>query len=57
MFLTIFNSSVDYNFSFSHSFKFYPNFHANLVISECILTRYTELVIEYLESLFPPEFC
>ena len=43
-FLTIFNSSVDYNFVFSHSFKFYVNFHDNLVISECILTLYTEFI-------------
>ena len=40
-FLTIFNSSVDYNFVFSHSFKFYANFDDNLVIPECILTLYT----------------
>ena len=31
-FVTIFNSSVDYNFVFSHSFKFYANFDDNLVI-------------------------
>ena len=43
-FLTIFNSSVDYNFVFSHSFKFYANFDDNLVIPECILTLYTELI-------------
>ena len=41
---TIFNSSVDYNFVFSHSFKFYANFDDNLVIPECILTLYTELI-------------
>ena len=42
-FLTIFNSSVDYDFIFSHSF----NFHANCddKIPECILTLYTELII------------
>ena len=43
-FLTIFNSSVDYNFVFSHSFNFYANFDVNLVIPECILTLYTELI-------------
>ena len=36
-FLTIFNSSVDYNFVFSDSFKFYANFDDNLVIPECTL--------------------
>ena len=40
-FFTIFNSSVDYNFVFSHSFKFYANFDDNLVIPEYILTLYT----------------
>ena len=44
-FLTIFNSSVDYNFVFSHSFKFYANFDDNLVIPEYTLTLYTELII------------
>ena len=43
-FLTIFNSYVDYNFVFNHSFKFYANFDDNLVIPECILTLYTELI-------------
>ena len=43
-FLTIFKSYVDYNFVFSHSFKFYANFDDNLVIPECILTLYTELI-------------
>ena len=42
-FLTIFNSSVDYNFVFSHSFIFYAN--DNLVISECILTIYLSLLL------------
>ena len=35
--LTIFNGSVDYNFVFSDSFKFYANFDDNLVIPECTL--------------------
>ena len=43
-FFTIFNSSVDYNFVFSRIFKFYANFDDNLVIPECILTLYTELI-------------
>ena len=43
-FLTIFNSSVDYNFVFSHSFKFYATFDDNFVIPECILTLYTDLI-------------
>ena len=43
-FLTIFNSSVDYNFVCSHSFKFCANFDDNPVIPECILTLYTELI-------------
>ena len=43
-FLTIFNSSVDYNFVFSHSFNFYANFDDNLGIPECILTLSTELI-------------
>ena len=43
-FLTIFNSSVDYNFVFGHSFKFYAAYEDNLVIPECILTLYTELI-------------
>ena len=43
-FLTIFNSSVDYNFVFSHSFNFNANCDDNLVIPECILTLYTELI-------------
>ena len=44
-FLTIFKSYVDYNFVFSHSFKFYANFDDNFVTPECILTLYTELII------------
>ena len=43
-FLTIFSRSVDYNFIFSHSFKFYADFDDNLVIPECILTLYTDLI-------------
>ena len=43
-FLNIFNTSVDYNFAFSHSFKFYAKFDDNLVIPECMLTLYTELI-------------
>ena len=31
-FSTIFNSSVDYNFIFGHSFQLYANFDDNLVI-------------------------
>ena len=42
--LTIFNSSVDYNFVFSHRFKFSANSDDNLVIRECILELYTELI-------------
>ena len=42
--LTIFNSFVDYNFAFSYSFKFYATCGENPVITECILTRYTELI-------------
>ena len=41
-FLTIFNSSVDYNFVFSHSFNLNANYNNSLVITECILTLYTE---------------
>ena len=44
-FLTIFNSSFDYNFDFSHSFNFNATRDDNLVIPECILTLYTELII------------
>ena len=44
-FLTIFNSSFEYNFNFSHSFKFNATCDDNLVIPECILTLYTELII------------
>ena len=43
-FLTIFNSYVDYNFIFSHSFNFNATCDDNLVIPECILTLYTELI-------------
>ena len=43
-FLTIFNNSVDVNFVFSHSYKFYANFDGNVVIPECILTLYTDLI-------------
>ena len=43
-FLTIFNSTVDYNFIFSHSFNFNATCDHNLVIPECILTLYTELI-------------
>ena len=43
--LTIFNSFFDYNFNFSHSFNFNAIFDENLVIPECILTVYTELII------------
>ena len=32
--LTIFNSSVDYNFVFNHSFKFYATFDDNLVLPD-----------------------
>ena len=57
-FLTIFNSSVDYNFVFSHSFKFYANFDDNLVIPECILMLYTELatVLLKLRNVFFDNF-
>ena len=44
-FLTIFNSSVDYNFIFSHSFNFNAACDDILVIPECISTLYTELII------------
>ena len=44
-FLTIFNNSFDYNFNFSHSFNFNATCDDNLVIPECILTFYTELII------------
>ena len=43
-FLTIFNSAVDYNFVFSHRFKFYATFDDNLVTPECILTLYTVII-------------
>ena len=43
-FLTIFNSSVDYNFIFIHSFNFNVTCDDNLVISECILKLYTEFI-------------
>ena len=42
--LTIFNSSVDYNFTFSHSFNFNATCDDSLVIPECILTLYAELI-------------
>ena len=44
-FLTIFNSSFDYNFNFSHTFNFNAICDDKLVIPECILTIYTELII------------
>ena len=44
-FLTMFNSSFDYNFNFSDSFNFNATCDDNLVIPECILTLYTELII------------
>ena len=44
-FLTIFNSSFEYNFNFSHNFNFNATCDDNLVIPECILTLYTELII------------
>ena len=44
-FLTIFSSSVDYNFVFSHGFNFNATCDDSLVIPECILTFYTELII------------
>ena len=37
-FLTIFNSSVDYNFTFNHSFKFNATCADNLVIPESFNT-------------------
>ena len=43
-FLTIFNTSVAYNF-FSHSLNFNATCDDNLVIPECISTLYTELII------------
>ena len=42
-FLTIFNSSVDYNFVFC-CFKFYATFDDNFVIPKCILALYTDLI-------------
>ena len=42
--LTSFNSSADYNFIFSYSFNFNATCNDNLVIPECILTLYTELI-------------
>ena len=44
-FLTIFNSSFNYNFSFHQSFNFNTTCDDDLVIPECILTLYTELII------------
>ena len=44
-FLTIFDSSFDYNFNFSNSFNFNATCDVNLVIPKCILTLYTELII------------
>ena len=44
-FLTIFYSSVNCNFVFSHSFNFTATCHDNPVIHYCILTRYTELIV------------
>ena len=43
-FLTIFSISFDYNLNFSHTFNFNATCDDNLVIHECILTRYTELI-------------
>ena len=43
-FLTIFNSSFEYNFIFSHNFNFKATCNANLVVPECILTFYTEVI-------------
>ena len=43
-FLTFFNNSVDYNFTFSHSLSFNSTCDDNLVIPKCILTLYTQLI-------------
>ena len=48
-FLTMFNSSFDYNFNFSHSFNFNATCDGNLVIPDCILTLYTELIIAFIK--------
>ena len=48
-FFTIINSSGDYNFVFSHSFKFYANFDDNLLILEYILTLCTELITVFVQ--------
>ena len=44
-FLTNFNSFVDYNFIFSHSFNFNATCNDNLVTRKCILTLFNELII------------
>ena len=44
-FLTNFNSFVDYNFIFSHSFNFNATCNDNLVRRKCILTLFNELII------------
>ena len=57
-FLIIFNSTVDYNFIFSHSFNFNATCDDNLVIPECILTLCTELitVLAKLKNVFFDNF-
>ena len=57
-FLTVFNSSVDYNFIFSYSFNLNATCDDNLVIPECILILYTELitVLVKLKNIFLDHF-
>ena len=56
--LTIFNSSVDCNVVFSHSFIFNATCDDNLVIPECILLLYTEFifVLAKLKNVFFDNF-
>ena len=57
-FLTIFNTSVAYNFIFSHSFNFNATCNDNLVIPKCISPLYTELtiVLAKLKNVFLDNF-
>ena len=56
--LVVFNSSVDCNFIFSHSFNVNATCGDNLVIPECILRLYTEVitVLAKLKNIFFDNF-
>ena len=46
-FLTIFNTSIDFNFIFNHNFNVSAACNDNLVTPECILTVCTELLLSW----------